>query len=45
MRITGHRTEQIFRKYAVGDDEDVRRALRAATLLTTSEADEQVAEP
>jgi len=37
MRITGHRTEHVFRQYAVGEDEDVRRAL--STVLSTVEAD------
>jgi hypothetical protein len=27
MRITGHRTEHVFRQHAVGEDEDVRKAL------------------
>jgi len=35
MKITGHLTEHIFRQYAVGEDEDVRRALRAVTVLGT----------
>lgn len=35
MRITGHRTEHVFRQYAVGEDEDVRRAL--STVLSTVE--------
>jgi integrase len=39
MRITGHRTEHVFRQYAVGEDEDVRKALRltAGTVLGTIE--------
>jgi integrase len=28
MKITGHRTEHVFRRYAVGEDEDIRVALR-----------------
>ncbi len=42
MRITGHRTEHVFRQYAVGEDEDVRKAL--ATVLATVASDEQRAE-
>ncbi len=38
MRITGHRTEHVFRQYAVGEDEDVRKAL--ATVLATVSTDE-----
>jgi len=37
MKITGHRTEHVFRQYAVGEDEDVRNALRAVTVLGTIE--------
>ena len=33
MKITGHRTEQVFRQYAVGEDEGVRKAL--VTVLGT----------
>ena len=36
MRITGHRSEHVFRQYAVGEDEDVRKAL--STVLSTVEA-------
>jgi hypothetical protein len=36
MRITGHRTEHVFRQYAVGEGEDVRKAL--STVLSTVEA-------
>lgn len=38
-RITGHRTEHVFRQYAVGEDEDIREALRltAGTVLSTME--------
>ncbi len=39
MRITGHQTEQVFRQYAVGEDEDVRKAL--VTVLVTGASDEQ----
>ncbi len=37
MKITGHRTEHVFRQYAVGEDEDIRQALRltAGTHLGT----------
>lgn len=28
MKITGHKTEHVFRQYAVGEDEDIRLALR-----------------
>ena len=37
-RITGHRTDHVFEKYAVGEDEDVRKALRAVagTVLGTN---------
>lgn len=38
MRITGHRTEHLFRQYAVGEDEDVRKALSA--VLSTVETEE-----
>ncbi len=27
LKITGHRTEHVFRQYAVGEDVDVRKAL------------------
>ncbi len=39
MRITGHRTEHVFRQYAVGEHEDVRKAL--VTVLATVAPDEQ----
>jgi len=42
MRITGHRTEHVFRQYAVGQDEDVRRAL--ATVLATVASEKQETE-
>ncbi len=42
MKITGHRTEHVFRQYAVGEDEDVRKAL--VTVLVTGASDEQGAE-
>jgi len=42
MRITGHRTEHVFRQYAVGQDEDVRKALAAVS--ATVRSDEQTAE-
>ncbi len=45
MKITGHRTEHIFRQYAVGEDEDVRRALQAVTVLGTPGRDGQDAAP
>lgn len=41
MKITGHRTEHIFRQYAVGEDEDVRRALQKVTVLGTTGGDGQ----
>ena len=43
MKITGHRTEHVFRQYAIGEDEDVRKAL--ATVLATVASDEQGPEP
>lgn len=39
MKITGHRTEHVFRQYAIGEDEDVRKT------LATVASDEQEAEP
>ena len=42
MKITGHRTEHVFRQYAVGEREDVRKAL--VTVLATVASDEQAAE-
>jgi integrase len=42
MKITGHRTEHVFRRYAVGENEDVRQAL--ATVLATMASDKQGAE-
>lgn len=42
MKITGHRTEHVFRQYAVAEDEDVRKAL--ATVLATVASDEHGAE-
>jgi integrase len=40
-RITGHRTDRVFEKYAVGEAEDVRKALRAVTVSVTPEVDEE----
>ena len=37
MKITGHTTERVFRQYAVGEDEDVKAALRLVTHLVTIE--------
>ncbi len=35
MKITGHRTEAVYRQYAVTEVDDVRAALEAVTLLGT----------
>ncbi len=43
MKITGHRTEHVFRQYAVGEDEDVRKAL--STVLSTVETKEAQRRP
>lgn len=42
MKITGHRTEHLFRQCALGEDEDVRKPL--ATVLATVASDEQGAD-
>ncbi len=46
-RITGHRTDHVFEKYAVGEDEDVRSALRAVagTVLGTTSSGGNGAKP
>ena len=42
MKITGHRTEHVFRQHAVGEEEDVPKA--SATVLTTVASDKLGAE-
>ncbi len=41
MKITGHRTDSMFRRYAIVTVEQQREALRAAALYRQQQADKQ----